>query len=171
VYYRVWRVRAHSAKLLLDKSEFANVGDYPPTKGAVEPADVRIQLTLGGTGYGFAHQAVRHYAVHGDRVEQVDPIAPTPRDFVEEWLSSPWAQSAGRSDSNALRSWHQILHREDGMGDFPGPTQRCSSDADLWQVSTHLHDAPEMYYLVRWRQPDHFAMAGVSESPYPGCTP
>ena len=169
VYYRVWRVSARGAKLLLDKSEFANVGDYPPTQGSVEPADVRIELTLGGTGYGSAHQAVRHYTVLGDRAEQVDPIATTPRDFVEEWLGSPWAQSAGRSDSASLKSWHQRLHREDGMGDFPGPTLRCSGDPDLWQVSTHLHDSPEMYYLVRRRQPDHFAMAGVSERPYPEC--
>ena len=56
------------------------------------------------------------------------------------------------------------------MGDFPGPTLRCSGNPDLWQVSTHLHDAPEMYYLVRWRPPDHFAMAGVSVHPYPDCT-
>jgi hypothetical protein len=170
VYYRVWRVNEHSYKLLLDKSEFANVGDYPPTQGKVEPADVRIELTLGGTGYGFAHQAVRHYAIHGDRAEQVDPIAATPRDFVEEWLASPWAQSAVRSETASLKSWHQKLHREDGMGDFPGPTLRCSSNPDLWQVSTHLHDAPEMYYLIRWRQPDHFVMAGVSENSYPDCT-
>jgi hypothetical protein len=124
---------------------------------------------MGGTGYGFSHQAVRRYAVHGDKVEQVDPIATTPRDFVEEWLGSPWAQSAGRSDSASLKEWHQKLHREDGMGDFPGPTLHCSANPDLWQVSTHLHDAPEMYYLVRWRQPDHFTMAGVSEHAYPDC--
>jgi hypothetical protein len=170
VYYRIWRIRDHQPKLLLDKSEFANVGEYPPTTGTAEAADVRIELTLGGTGYGFAHKAVRHYAVHGDRTVQVDPIATSPRDFVEEWLGSPWAQSAARSDSVSLKSWHQRLHREDGMGDFPGPTLRCSGNSDLWQVSTHLHDAPEMYYLVRLRPPDHFAMAGVSVRPYPGCT-
>ncbi len=172
VYYRVWRVNsdAHRSKLILNKSEFANVGDYPPTQGAVEPADVRIELTLGGTGYGLAHQAVRHYAVHGDRTEQIDPIATTPRDFVEEWLDAPWTQSAGRADSASLKAWHQRLHREDGMGDFPGPTIHCSSHPDLWQVSTHLQDAPEMYYLVRWRQPDHFAMAGVSEHPFEDCS-
>jgi hypothetical protein len=169
VYDRVWRVNAHGAKLLLDKSEFANVGDYPPTQGKVQPADVRIELTLGGTGYGLAHQAVRHYVVHGDRAEQVDPIAATPRDFVEEWLGSPWTQSVKWTDSASLKAWHQKLHRDDGMGDFPGPTLRCSGNPDLWQVSTHLHDAPEVYYLVRWRQPDHFAMAGVSEHPYPDC--
>ena len=168
VYYRVWRI-GHGAKLLIDKSEFANVGDYPPAKGSVGPADVRVELTMGGTGYGSSHQAVRHYTTQGDKVEQADPIAPTPRDFVEEWLSAPWAQSATRSDSAALKAWHEKLHRDDGMGDFPGPTVACSSSPELRQVSTHLHDAPEMYYLVRWREAGHSTLAGVSERPFPDC--
>jgi hypothetical protein len=168
VYYRVWRI-GPGAKLLLDKSEFANVGDYPPAKGSVEPADVRIELTMGGTGYGSSHQALRHYTIHRDKVEQADPIAPTPRDFVEEWLSTPWAESAARSDSPALKTWHEKLHRDDGMGDFPGPTLACSSSPELRQVSAHLHDAPEMYFLVRWREAGHSSMAGVSERPFPNC--
>lgn len=169
VYYRVWRVSGGHTKLLLDKSEYASVGDYPPTQGQVGAADVRVELTRGGTGYGFGHQAVRHYLVHGDRVEQVDPIAPTPRDFVEEWLDSAWGKSAARSESAALKAWHDKLHRDDGMGDFPGPTLHCSTDPELWQVSAHLHDAPEVYYLVRWKKPDHFAVAGVSERPDADC--
>jgi hypothetical protein len=168
VYYRVWRLGA-GTKLLLDKSEFANVGDYPPVKGSVAPGDVRVELTLGGTGYGSAHHAVRHYTVGGDKVKQVDPIAPTPRDFVEEWLDAPWVQSATRSDSSALKVWHQRLHREDGMGDFPGLTVGCSSSRELRQVSRHLHDAPEMYFLVRWREAGRSSMAGVSERPFPDC--
>ncbi len=168
VYYRVWRLGA-GAKLLLDKSEFANVGDYPPAKGSVESTGIRVELTMGGTGYGSSHQAVRHYVVRGDKIEQVDPIAPTPRDFVEEWLNASWAQSATRSDSPALKTWHEKLHRDDGMGNFPGPTVTCSSSPDLRQVSTHLHDAPEMYYLVRWRETGHSSMARVSERPFPEC--
>jgi hypothetical protein len=168
VYFRVWRIGA-GAKLLLDRSEFANVGDYPPAKGSMAPAEVRVELTMGGTGYGSSHQALRHFTVHGAKVEQVDPIAPTPRDFVEEWLSASWAQSATRSDSAALKMWHQKLHRDDGMGDFPGPTVACSSSPELRQVSTHLHDGPEMYFLVRWREAGHSTMAGVSERPFPQC--
>lgn len=168
VYYRVWRI-GPGAKLLLEKSEYANVGDYPPAKGSVRPGDVRVELTLDGTGYGSSHQAVRHFTVRGNKPVQVDPIAPTQRDFVEEWLRAPWAESAGRSESAALKTWHQKLHREDGMGDFPGPTARCSSGPGLWQVSSHLHDGPETYYLVRWLEAGHSSMAGVSERPYPDC--
>ena len=168
IYYRVWRI-GHGVKLLLDKSEYANVGDYPPAKGGAGPGGVRIELTMGGTGYGSSHQALRVYTIRGDKVEQTDPIAPTPRDFVEEWLGAPWTQSAARSDSPSLKAWHDKLHRDDGMGDFPGPTVTCSSSPELRQVNTHLHDAPEMYYLVRWREEGHSSMVNVSEGPFPEC--
>ena len=170
VYYRVWRIGGDRWKLLLDRSEFANVGDYPPVKGSVSAEDVRVEMTLGGTGYGSSHQAIRHFAIRGDRAEQIDPIAPTPRDFVEEWLDAAWSRGAGWSESpQALKAWHEKLHRTDGMGDFPGPALKCAQP-DLWQVSAHLHDAPEVYYQVRWKQPDHFAMVAISDRASPDCS-
>ncbi len=167
VYYRVWRVRpgGAAAKLLLDGSETVNDDGYPPVHGTITLDDVRIGFTAGGTGYGSSHKAVRHFQVRGDKVTQVDPIAETPRDFVEEWLSGSWKQSGPRSESPSLRQWHAKLHRDDGMGDFPDPPMQCSSSPELWQIATHLHDAPKLYYLVRWKQPYKFTMVGISEGP------
>lgn len=56
------------------------------------------------------------------------------------------------------------------MGDYPDPAMRCMSNAELWQIGTHLHEAPKLYYLVRWRQPYNFSMVGISDSPNPDCT-
>jgi hypothetical protein len=56
------------------------------------------------------------------------------------------------------------------MGDFPDPAVRCTDGDNLWQVGTHVRDAPKNYYLVRWRQPFFFTLVGVSEQPYPQCT-
>jgi len=169
VYYRVWRV-GRGLKLLLDNSEFANVGYPDPIKGSVSPGEVLVKFTLGGIAYGFSHEAVRHFEVHGDKVKQVDPIAPSPRDFLEEWLSSSWTQSAARSESPSLKEAHQKLHRTDGMGDFPDPELHCARDPSLWQVGIGLHDVPDKtYYLVRWRQPDHFSMVAIHDHPDPDC--
>ena len=97
-------------------------------------------------------------------MKQVEPIAPTPRDFVEEWLAAPWKRSARYSESSALQSWHRKLHRDDGLGDFPDPTLPCSSG--LWQVGIRLHGVDgETYYQVRWRQPDHFTMVAIADHP------
>jgi len=165
LYYRLW-VLGKTNKLLLDAAETAYVGDYPPVKGTLTADNVRIEFTAGGAGYGSSHQAVRHFEVRGSTVKQVDPIAPTPRDFVEEWLSAPWKQSAARSESSALEIWHRKLHRDDGMGDFPDPPLQCSTDPELWQIGIKLHGVPtETYYLVRWRQPDRFTMSAIAEHP------
>ena len=150
VYYNVWRVggAGEEPKSLLSGSEFAYVGEFPPIHGRVASDDVLIEFTVGGAGYGTGHEAVRHYELRGDRLAQIDPIAPTPRDFVEEWL-----------------------HRDDGMGDFPDPTQRCASSPDLFQVGIRLHDVPgETWYLVRRKPPDRFTMVDIADHPNPDCT-
>ena len=46
---------------------------------------------------------------------------------------------------------------------------RCAGGGELWQVATHLNEAPTIYYLVRWREPFSFTMVGISDSPYPDC--
>ena len=172
VYYRVWRMNARyeTQKPLLDGTEVANIGGYPPVQGQVLPDDVLIEFTVGGTGYGETHRAVRHFEVRDGRARQVDPIAITPRDFVEEWLSAPWTESAARSESPSLKQWHAKLHRDDMMGDFPDPAMRCTTGMGLWQIATHLKDGPKTYYLVRFKEPYYFTMAGISDRPYPDCT-
>jgi len=168
-YYKIWALETapHSRpKMLLDAVETAYVGDYPPVKGTVSANDVRIEFTAGGTGYGSGHRAVRHFEVRGTALKQVEPIAPTPRDFVEEWLSASWKQSAPLSESSSLESWHRKLHRDDGTGDFPDPTLECANDPELRQIGIRLHGIPaETFYLVRWRQPDRFTMVDIAEHP------
>ena len=167
LYYRIWRLTARAAnpRLLLDSSELAYMGDYPPARATVSPGDVRLEFTRDGTGYGSGHQAIRRFEVRGTNVKQIEPVAPTPRDFVEEWLDAPWKQSASWSESAALETWHFKFHRDDGMGDFPDPPLKCGGE-DLWQIGIRMHGvAGETYYLVRWRQPDHFTMAAIADHP------
>ena len=173
VYSRVWRLDARhgSPKLLLQTTEVGYMGRFPPVKGRVAPDDLLIELSLGGIGYGLSHQVLRHYEIRGDKVKQVDPTEPTPRDFVEEWLDAPWKQAAERSESAALKEWHDKLHRDDGLGDDPDPALHCSNRPELWQVGIERHDQPQKtYYMVRWRTPYRFSMVAVSNQTDPGCT-
>lgn len=121
LYYRLWRIGpgGSQSKVLLDASETAYIGAYPPVRAILSPAELRLEFTAGGTGYGEGHQAERHFEVNGTGVRQVEPIAPTPRDFVEEWLAAPWKQVAQWSESASLEAAHNRLHRDDAMGDFP----------------------------------------------------
>jgi hypothetical protein len=170
VYYRVWRTGVNGSSLILDKSEILNDEGEPPVIGRVTVDDLLIEFSAGGTGYGFTHKALRHFEIHGAAVTQTDPIAATARDFVEEWLAAPWLESAGRSESPALRDWHSRLHREDGQGDYPEPAVGCGGDPSLVEITTHLEESPKRYFLVRTKQPLHFTMVKVGDTPFADCT-
>lgn len=75
-----------------------------------------------------------HYVVDGDRPVRVDPIADSPRDFVEEWLgmSKDTAARWGAGDPETLAERHE------GFSEF-GPTGRCSEN--LWQVELDHYSA------------------------------
>jgi hypothetical protein len=167
VYYRVWRLGTLAP--LLDKRELLYDDGDPPVRGTIQPGDLRIEFSAGGGGYGYPHKAVRHFQIDGTNLKQVDPIAPTPRDFVEEWLAAPWQESAGLSESPELEEWHQKLHRDDDEGDFPDDPVTCRSDPELWQIGTHLQDEPRHYFLVRWHRPDRFTMVQISDQPLEAC--
>ena len=171
VYARAWRMDGnYVAARVLDWTAHANDA-YPPLQGRVLPDDILLQFTAGGLLSGEVHTAVRHFKIAQGSAIQVDPVAGLPRDFVVEWLTAPWEQSRTRSEPGTLEASHAQLHRLDGVGDVPDQTvRRCTADADVWQVGTHLYERPKRYYRVRWRSPYTFTMVGVSETPYPDCT-
>jgi hypothetical protein len=181
LYYRVFRATAPGAGAapgtspILDKSETLTDEGEPPAIGRIRPDDLLLEFSAGGVAYGLSHKALRHYEIRGSSpgpgaATQTDPIAPTPRDFVEEWLAAPWQDSVARSDSPALREWHEKLHRDDGQGDYPDPALRCMSDPSLVEIATHLEGSPKSYFLVRKKDPLRFSMAGIAENPFPDCT-
>jgi hypothetical protein len=172
LYYRLWRIGARGAEAspILDKSETLNDESEPPAIAKLTADDLLIEFSAGGTGYGETHKALRHYEIHGEKATQTDPIAPTPRDFVEEWLAASWQDSASRSNSPALSQWHARLHRDDGQGDYPEPALACAADPALVEIATHLEGLPEHYFLVRTKQSLRFSMADVGDHAFPDCT-
>jgi hypothetical protein len=170
LYYRLWRTGASAPSLILDKSELINDESEPPAIGKLTADDLLIEFSAGGTGYGDTHKALRHFEIHGAAVTQTDPIAPTARDFAEEWLAAAWKESATRADSPALGQWHAKVHREDGQGDYPEPALSCTSDPSLVEITTHFEGLPKYYFLVRTKTPLHFSMANVSDWPFTDCT-
>ena len=136
----------------------------------VLPDEVRFQFSAGGLLSGEVHTAVRRFTIDQGKAVQADPVAGLPRDFVVEWLSAPWEESRTRSETPALQSRHALLHRSDGVGDFPGATTRCSGGSELWQVVTNLYERPKTYYRVRWQSRYRFTMVDISDTPYPDCT-
>jgi hypothetical protein len=185
VYYRVWRVDASSSKLLIDDSEIAWLRAQTYIVGSIAqdrreetaPVDVLIEFTERSIDTGVHNrEAIRHYLIDGDKVRRVDPVALSPRDFVDEWLTRSWNESATWSASPALGQWNGKLHADFVAADFAGGTMHCQT-SDLWQVTVEPHNAqknfepePDVYFLVRWHPPYHFTMMNISDKPWPRCT-
>jgi hypothetical protein len=172
LYYRLWRFGGQQAgaSLVLDRSETLNDESEPPAIARLSPDDLLMEFSAGGTGYGETHKALRHYEIRGGHATETDPIAPTARDFVEEWLAASWQDSAARADSPGLAEWHRKLHREDGQGDYPEPALRCTSDPALLEIATHLQGLPKHYFLVRIKALLEFRMAAIGDHAFPDCT-
>ena len=117
--------------------------------------DALIEFTQGSVDSGIHNrEAVRHYLIAGDEVRRVDPVALGPRDFVEEWLTRPWSESAVWSATD-LQTRHQKLHGDFVSGEFLSPTLQCQTP-DLWQVAFEPDSAKkdfvpesEIYFLIR----------------------
>lgn len=64
---------------------------------------------------------VRRYSVAGESVRRVQPVAENVRDFVDEWIASPWVEAKDWSGSDpALPRLHAQLHagRSELVGEF-----------------------------------------------------
>lgn len=114
-------------------------------------------------------------------MKRVDPLALNPGNFVREWLTHDWRETALWSESanrRSTREWHTKLHRDFVSGEFIYPTMHCPSTPDLWQVGIEFSDPATpigaepkgTYFLVRWRPPYTFRMVQVSDRTFPTCT-
>jgi hypothetical protein len=183
VYYRAFRLGPDPGSLpLVEGAEAAYLGVEPPIQGSVTRDDVLVEFTIGGIDVGVhSRKAIRHYKIDGERVRRIDPLALSPRDFVDEWLTHDWKEAALWSESAnrvSMRGWHTRLHKDLVFGDFISPTTHCPAMPDLWQVGVDFSDPPTpigvepkgAWFLVRWRPPYRFTMVDVSDRPSPACT-
>ena len=166
---------------LVDGDEEGYVAYDPPIKGSVAQNEILVEFRVRSID-ALVHNraAVRHYKFEGDRLKRVDPLALSPRDFVDEWLNTDWREAAFWSESanrRSTRGSHSKLHKDFVSGEFTYPTMHCPSTPDVWQVGVDFNDPPtpigaepkRTYFLVRWRPPYQFTMMQVSDSPSAAC--
>ena len=184
-YVRLWRMgaRLEDARLLLDGAEAAYLGrNEPALLGDVGLDGALVEFATPSLDVDVHNrEAVLHFKASGDTVERVDPIALSPRDFVEEWLRRPWDESEHWTEPRhreAVAERHRALH--DGVdyvsGSFVAPTRACTVRPGLWQVAITLGSSEEerdqrlpTFFLVRWEPPFRFRLADIADKPFPEC--
>src|SRR5437868_4709223 len=183
VYYRAFRLGPDSgAPALVEGAEWAYLGNDRALEGSVARDDVLVEFTIRSIDAGVhSRPAVRHFRINGGQVKRVDPLALSPRDFVDEWLTHDWKEAAFWSESanrSALRDRHRKLHKNFVSGEFIYPTMHCPATPDIWHVAVDLGDSPApigaepkgTYFLVRWRPPYQFTMIEIRDRPSVACT-
>lgn len=182
VYYRAFRLGPDpSAAPLVDGDEYAYIAVDPPIQGSITRDDILIEFTVHSIDGGvLIRKAIRHYKIERDGVKRTDPLALTPRDFVDEWLTNNWRAAALWSEAPGrvnARDWHKKLHQDSVAGEFIYPTMHCADTPDVWQVGVDFSHPPTpsdetpkgTYFLVRWRPPYQFTMVEVSDHPSQNC--
>ncbi len=168
-------------KVLLSGDDFMWWGNEDFGSLSVNAKDFDVRFHSASI-HGGVHNRVwiRHFAISGDTVTRVQPIAVSPRDFVDEWLISPWKSAVGWSSKTAseqLRQEHEGLSRANKSTDLLlsfGTIYGCSDAQNHYQVEMVEETGPKfdidhsIYFHVIGNNP--YNMAGVSRTPDPRCS-
>jgi len=76
---------------------------------------------------------IRHFAIDGAQVRRMQPVALTPRDFVDEWIVSKWADATRWSAPDnrpALAQWHGRMQGADSPYYEFFAARACASTQD-----------------------------------------
>lgn len=122
---------------------------------------------------------IRHFSVIGDAVRRTQPVAVSPRDFVDEWIVSPWEEAArwsSNSNLELLRKSHEVWSRraksENLLLEYYS-MRRCSDAQDHYQVEIGEESGPKFqtsrsfYFQVVGSET--YSMLRASEKPDARC--
>lgn len=112
---------------------------------------------------------VRRYSVAGESVRRIQPVAESVRDFVDEWVDSPWAEAEDWSGSDpAVARAHGRLHsNRELLGEFAS-IRACGNG--LIQVEIEGEPGPSWYFLARGGGTGPWRLEGILRRASTGCT-
>jgi len=167
-----------------------------PKPGAVDPKEIFSgsdplwrgdddygTLSVGRSGFELRFHAyridtgvhnrvwIRRFRIDGDVVRRIPPVAVSPRDFVDEWVTSPWEQASEWSSPDntaALKKIHERL-RKIGFFDYVS-VRKCGGPLFHYQIE--LVQAPDdqaRYFFRVAGSVIDYRMGAVSEQPEATC--
>ncbi|MBS0409275.1 MAG: hypothetical protein JSR86_05125 [Proteobacteria bacterium] len=109
---------------------------------------------------------IRRFAVEGDAVRRVPPLAATPRDFADEWIVSPWLE-ASQWTAPAARARLAATHRALRKIHFLtfDAVRRCGT-TNRYQVRLLNADTP---YVLTIAAGETLRLLDVTGRPDPAC--
>lgn len=159
-------------KVLMSRSESMWWGNEDFGKVVVSRDSFDLRFHSNSIDGGVHNRVwIRHYAVSGDVVRRTQPVAVSPRDFVDEWIVSPWREASAWSSPQSLqqlRQMHGTLHKlEDHFGFNFDSVQKCSGTPSTVQVSVSDKNDDSFYFKIAGNS--LFQMESISASPDSTC--
>jgi hypothetical protein len=165
-------------KVLLSGDEFMWWGSEDFGSLAVNEKDFDVRFHSTSIDGGVHNRVwICHFAISGDTVTRVQRVAVSPRDFVDEWLITPWKAASGWSSkaaSEQLRLEHEVIlpTNKSTDGQF-GTIYTCSDAQNHYQVELVESTGRKfdinhsIYFHVVGNNP--YTMTGISRAPDPRC--
>ncbi len=122
----------------------------------------------------FIQPVIYSYAMDGDHLYRVQPVAINGRNFVDVWLQSSWADASkwsSGSNTRSLRIEHtrfEALRRTGNVTFRFGPVRGCPTEPSRFQVELDPDSGAPLYYRLREGQ-NSFTMLSASATPDPRC--
>jgi hypothetical protein len=174
-------------KVLLHKEEFYWRDD--PAEMKLTPDGLELRVSAYSRDVNIIRRTgIYRYRIAGTQIDRIQPIAMNGRDFVDEWLDSPWNESKNWNLPSELVNLEATHERIETLNDPKsketpsftyGPVRSCSDSASHFQVE--LDEGWWVEQLSNWR-PDKptffqiqqgqnsFTMLSASGKPDPHCT-
>jgi hypothetical protein len=118
---------------------------------------------------------VRDFQVTGDSVRRINPVAESPRDFIDEWLVSSWRTAAMWTAPDTLAQLQNVhaklsTDKSDRTYFTFGTIRACADSQRTAQVQVIAHDARDTSYYFRVAGKSAFVLRGVSSAPAKTCS-
>ena len=113
---------------------------------------------------------VRHFRIDDNSIRRIAPVALSPRDFVDEWIVSPWDEAIGWSvDSPNLARMHARLsqHKYHDSYNYDSAI-RCPGAHPHYQIAVDSDETNENFYFLVSGDLD-YRMEAISMAPNPSC--
>lgn len=145
--------------------------DFGTVQANQEDFEVRFHAWSIDAGV-LNREYIRRYSIRGDSLSRIAPIAVSPRDFVDEWISLPWPEAeqwTARESAARLQLFHQNLHEIASNSGFQFESAHlCSGARKLYQIEISPDDKDSFYFLVSNDGP--LTMKAASTTPRSGCS-
>jgi len=178
IHYSVLRPGALSQQpaTLFSGSDSIWWGGEDFSKLVVGKADFDLRFHAESIDPGIHNRAwVRHFAVRGDVVRRVRPVATSAGDFVDEWVVSPWGEASSWSAAGSatlLKGSHDRLaslqHSVKGFFNFES-IRECSDELAHRQVELSYEGSERPHFFFRVIGASNYVLSRIAEKPDPRC--